>query len=93
LGKVLVRLKILPTDAGISPSMVSESIKKSLPSGIEIRRIVEEPIAFGLVASIIDFLIEDKEGEMDRLEELLRSSELVSEIEVLGISKVSTSLR
>ena len=89
----MVRLRILPTDAGISPSKVSGSIKKSLPSNIEIRRVVEEPIAFGLVASIIDFIIEDKEGEMDRLEESVRSSELVSEIEVIGMSKVSTSLK
>lgn len=93
MGKVLVRLKILPTDAEISPSMVSKSIQENLPSGIEIRKVVEEPIAFGLVASIIDFIIEDKEGEMDRLEKLVHSSKLVSEIEVLGISKVSTSLK
>ncbi|MEM3437623.1 MAG: elongation factor 1-beta [Nitrososphaerales archaeon] len=93
MGKVLVRLKILPIDAEISPSRVSASIQKSLPPDIEIRKVVEEPIAFGLIASIIDFIIEDKEGEMDRLEELVHSSELVGEIEVLGISKVSTSLK
>jgi elongation factor 1-beta len=86
-------LRILPTDAEISPAKISESIQKGLPSSIEIRRIVEEPIAFGLVASIIDFIIEDKEGEMDRLEESVRSSELVSEIEVIGLSKFSTSLK
>ncbi|MEM2955294.1 MAG: elongation factor 1-beta [Nitrososphaerales archaeon] len=90
---MIVRLRILPTDAEISPAKISESIQKSLPSSIEIRRIVEEPIAFGLVASIIDFIIEDKEGEMDRLEELVRSSELVSEMEVIGLSKFSTSLK
>ncbi len=90
---MLVRLRILPTDAEISPAKISESIQKGLPSSIEIRRIVEEPIAFGLVASIIDFIIEDKEGEMDRLEESVRSSELVSEIEVIGLSKFSTSLK
>ncbi|MEM3383100.1 MAG: elongation factor 1-beta [Nitrososphaerales archaeon] len=93
MGKILVRLKILPTDAEISPSMVSESIRKILPSDIEIRRVFEEPIAFGLVAPIIDFIIEDKEGEMDRLENLLHSSDLVSEIEVLGMSKLSTDLK
>jgi len=93
LEKVLVRLRILPTDAEISPAKVSESIQKSLPSDIGIRRVVEEPIAFGLVASIIDFIIEDREGEMDRLEESIRSSEFVSEVEVIGLSKFSTSLK
>jgi len=89
----LVRLRVLPTDAEITPARISESIQKSLPSNIEIRRVVEEPIAFGLVASIIDFIIEDREGEMDRLEKSVRASELVSEIEVIGLSKLSTSLK
>ncbi|MCP8321869.1 MAG: elongation factor 1-beta [archaeon] len=89
----MVRLRVLPTDAEITPARISESIQKSLPSNIEIRRVVEEPIAFGLVASIIDFIIEDREGEMDRLEKSVRASELVSEIEVIGLSKLSTSLK
>ncbi|MGQ9469733.1 MAG: elongation factor 1-beta [Nitrososphaerales archaeon] len=90
---MLIRLRILPIDAEISPVKVSESIQKSLPSNIEIRSVVEEPIAFGLFASIIDFVIEDREGEMDKLEEFVRSSELVSEMEVIGMSKLSTSLK
>ena len=88
-----MRLRILPKDAEVSPAKVSESIQKVLPSDIGIRRVVEEPIAFGLVASIVDFIIEDREGEMDRLEELARSSEFVSEVEVIGLSKFSTSLK
>ncbi|MCP8305221.1 MAG: elongation factor 1-beta [archaeon] len=93
MGRVLVRLRVLPKDADISPDKVSESIQKSLPSNIEVKKVVEEPIAFGLTASIMDFLIEEKEGELDRLEKAIQSSDLVSQIEVIGVSKFSTSLR
>ncbi len=84
---------MLPKDADIGPDKVSESIQKRLPSNIEVKKVIEEPIAFGLTASIIDFLIEEREGEIDRLEEAIQSSDLVSQIEVIGVSKFSTSLR
>jgi len=93
LGKILVRLKVLPIDADINSDKVSESIQKSLPSDIEVKRVIEEPIAFGLMASIIDFIIEEREGEMDRLENAIHSSDLVSQIEVIGVSRLSTSLK
>ncbi|MCP8310530.1 MAG: elongation factor 1-beta [Candidatus Methylarchaceae archaeon HK01B] len=93
MGRVLVRLRVLPKDADIGPDKVSESIQKRLPSNIEVKKVIEEPIAFGLTASIIDFLIEEREGEIDRLEEAIQSSDLVSQIEVIGVSKFSTSLR
>jgi len=87
LGKVLVRLKVLPIDAETKPNEVLESVQKSLPSNMEVKRVIEDPIAFGLTASIIDFLIEEKDGEMDRLEKALKLSDLVSQIEVIGISR------
>ena len=87
MGKVLVRLKVLPIDAETKPNEVLESVQKSLPSNMEVKRVIEDPIAFGLTASIIDFLIEEKDGEMDRLEKALKLSDLVSQIEVIGISR------
>ncbi|MGQ9719230.1 MAG: elongation factor 1-beta [Nitrososphaerales archaeon] len=89
---MLVRLRILPTDVGIGSKDVLDSTQKRLPSGMEIRRAVDEPIAFGLVASIVDIIIEEREGEMDRLEESLRSSELVSQVEVMAVSRLSTRI-
>ncbi|MCP8322740.1 MAG: elongation factor 1-beta [Candidatus Methylarchaceae archaeon HK02M2] len=93
MGKVLVRLKVLPIDAETKPNEVLESVQKSLPSNMEVKRVIEDPIAFGLTASIMDFLIEEKDGEMDRLEKALKLSDLVSQIEVIGISKFSTNLK
>lgn len=89
----IARLKILPTDAGIKSGEIIESIRDKLPEGAVVKREVEEPIAFGLVASILDIQFEEKEGAMEALEEAVRSSDLVSQVDVLGVSRVSTTLR
>ena len=90
LGQLIARLKVLPEEVGTElPKMVS-SIEENLPKGAVIKRTGEEPIAFGLVALLLDVQIEDKEGATDRLEEAVKAADLVSEVQVLGVSKLST---
>jgi elongation factor 1-beta len=93
MGSLIVRMKVLPTDAGINSEDLVESIRGKLPVGMAVKNASEEPIAFGLVASILDIQMEEKDGAMDSLEEAVRSSDLVSQLDVLGISRDSTSLK
>ena len=71
---------------------VFESVQTNLHGEMIIKRRVEEPIAFGLVALVLDIQIPEKDGIMESLENAVRLSEFVSEIEVLGISKLSTKI-
>ncbi len=93
MGSLLVRMKVFPTDAEIKSSDLVESIKTKLPAEMVIKRTSEEPVAFGLVATILDIQMEEKEGSMDALEEAVRSSDLVSQLDVIGISRVSANLK
>ncbi len=86
-------MKILPTDAGIKSSDIVESIRGKLPDGMVVKRESEEPIAYGLIASILDVQFEEKEGVMDALEEAIRASPIVSQVDVIGVSRVSTRLK
>jgi elongation factor 1-beta len=52
-----------------------------------------EPIAFGLKAIIGDFLLDDSEGQMDKLEESIKSVEGVGQIEVTNISRQSVRMK
>lgn len=90
---IIARLKILPIDAGIKSSEVVESIKDKLPNGVAIRKVSEEPIAFGLIASILDIQLEEKDGAMDALEEAIRTSSIVSQIDVIGVSRSSANIK
>ncbi|HXQ93056.1 MAG TPA: elongation factor 1-beta [Nitrososphaerales archaeon] len=89
---MLVRVKIMPKEAEIKPQQIVDDIKKLNPS-IEIRSTKEEPIAFGLVALIADFLTDDEAGAMDSIEESIRKSQLVGEFEVLGASRISAQVK
>jgi elongation factor 1-beta len=92
LPNLLVRVKIMPKEAEIKPPQILESIKRNNES-IIVRSSKEEPIAFGLVALIADFVTDDKSGAMEQIENAIRSSDLVGEFEVLGASRISVDVK
>jgi elongation factor 1-beta len=93
MARLVVRIRILPAEAESNLENVVESIKKSLPTGMEIKSSSMEPIAFGLKAILGDFLLDDAEGQMDKLEESIKSIEGVGQIEVTNISRQSIRMK
>jgi len=90
MAQVLASIKCFPEDVLISPSMIKESIKNSLPSFASLYRVDEEPIAFGLVALIAHVLIPDSDGgELEKVEKILRGVKGVGEVETLLVRRVS----
>jgi elongation factor 1-beta len=85
-------MKIMPKEAEISPGQILADITSRNP-GISIRSSKEEPIAFGVVALIADFVADDKAGAMEEIENAVRSSDLVGEFDVLGASRISAEVK
>jgi elongation factor 1-beta len=92
LPNLLVRVKIMPKEAEIKPGQMLESIKEK-DSTVIVRSSREEPIAFGLVALVADFVTDDKSGAMEQIENAIRASDLVGEFEVLGASRISVDVK
>ena len=92
MANLLVRVKVMPKDAETKPQQLLEDIKKQNPA-IQIRSTKEDPIAFGLVALVVDFLTDDVSGSMEEVEASIRKSELVGEFEVLGASRISAQVK
>ncbi len=91
MAKLLVILKVLPTDIDVDlKKEIVDEVSKKLPEGYELMRYDIVPIAFGLNALRLYILMpEDEEGGTEKLEEIIKSIEKVSEVEVEMLHRMS----
>jgi elongation factor 1-beta len=93
MSRLVVRVKILPSDAETNLDEVSKSLTDTIPSGMELNSVTKEPLAFGLFSLLIDFIMDDSEGQMDKLEHFLESTHGVGQFEVVTMSRRSVQIK
>jgi len=83
MGSVIVTFKIMPESVEVN----LDSLEQEIKSEINPQRIERVPIAFGLNAIQIVKLVEEKEGEMDRMTDKIKNIKGVKEVEVVGLTR------
>ncbi len=87
MGTVLAVFKIMPEDMDYFDE-IKARVKDSLPEGVELQEMREEPIAFGLKAIIVAVTMEDKGGVVDKVEEALKGIPHVENVTTEGVTLV-----
>ena len=93
MARLLLRAKILPTGTEIDLDEIAKKIASTLKDGIQLSKYTKEPLAFGLYFINAEFSLDDKDGQMDSLENTLRAIKGVGEFEVLGTSRASVDVK
>jgi elongation factor 1-beta len=83
MADVILTIKVMPQGTEVDLDKLEAVIKRELRAD----RIVREPIAFGLVALNITTIIQDAAGEVDAVEEKVRSLEGVGEVEIIELTR------
>lgn len=83
MKKVLIVLRILPKSVEID----LDELKKEIINLISPEKVEKEPIAFGLVGLRVSKLIEDKEGEVQKIETMLKKLSSVSQVDVIKVTR------
>ena len=92
MGSYVIRLKLLPEDTTTDLQKIVETVAGLLPSPSQIRSHKIEPIAFGLSAIIVDVVAPEEEGVVDKIEEVVSKAPLVSQYELIAVSRMSSKL-
>ncbi|MCD6403483.1 MAG: elongation factor 1-beta [Candidatus Aenigmarchaeota archaeon] len=83
MGQVIVVFRVMPESIDINLEKLEEEIKTKISP----QKIERMPVAFGLEALKVTKLVEEKEGELERIENELKEIENVSEVDILEVSR------
>ncbi len=82
MAKVMMKLRVMPSDVDVNLDEVLERIKDIQIEGVELRDASVQPVAFGLKALVLLAVMPDAEGIGDRYVEEIQKIDGVESVEI-----------
>ena len=88
MAKVIVTVKLMPESPEVDLDKVKEAAEHPIKEfGGEVGKVEIEPLAFGLKALILMFVMDESVGSTETLEETLSKLEGVKQVEVTDVRR------
>ncbi len=88
MGEVFLKYRIMPEGADTDLDALQQAIKDALPEFASMQNCEAVPFAFGMKALQTGFVVEDEEGNNDKVEEILAAVEGIQGVELLEMGRL-----
>ncbi|MDR0900677.1 MAG: elongation factor 1-beta [Methanobrevibacter sp.] len=88
MGEVVATVKLMPESPDVDLEQMKIDVQNAVNEDAEFHKVEEEPIAFGLVALNVMFIVDDGEGGTEIVEEKLANLPNVNSIEVMDVRRL-----
>ena len=89
MAKVVITMRVMPTSPEVDLNRLLEKVKTEITkfSGEEQFKVEEKPVAFGLKALEIIFVMDESKGDTEPLEKKIGEIEEVNSVEVTDVRR------
>ena len=89
MGQVLLKYRVMPEDVSTDMAQLEKAIAAALPKGVaKVSKAEAKPFAFGMKALHVSIIVEDEEGNNDKVEAALQSVPGAQGAELLDMGRL-----
>lgn len=88
MGEVLIKYRLMPDGPEVDIATVEAKLKNAMPAFAKLQRSEAKPFAFGMKAIEATIVVEDEEGNNDKIEEILAGVEGIQGVELLEMGRL-----
>lgn len=89
MGEVLLKYRVMPEDVSTDMGQLEKAIAAALPKGIaRVSRAEAKPFAFGMKALHVSIIVQDEEGNNDKVEAALSAVPGAQGAELLDMGRL-----
>lgn len=89
MGQVLLKYRITPEDAETDMKALEEGVRKALPARVgKVSKAEVQPFVFGMKVLVVSFVVEDEEGNNDKVEQLIAAVPGVQGADLLDMGRL-----
>jgi translation elongation factor aEF-1 beta len=89
MGQVLLKYRIAPEDSSSDIAAVEKAVRAAIPATLgKVNKAEVQPFVFGMKVLVASFIVEDVEGNNDKLEQILLAVPGVGGADLLDMGRL-----